>query len=709
MGQNAAPQRGCKDGCLSSPGVCMSGGATGELTGAEICDLSNPDTLGYTHAHAKDKELLTAAAAEAMLENSTKGGLSAKWRQLSISVDCSSSGKPLGIKFDTSAQALLRVASINPDSSLEAASRVNPESAIAAGDFLVEVAGQRGPPNILQRELEALTKVEWEYICGSSYVHEAGANDEAPQSIRKGMEEKGSSVIAPAAVVEKEASVGKLKGPQAVSNGAEEGPSSSSARIGAGAAGSTTPAPGTPSTTVAPRVDSPNLDINKKEGNRGNFLGRCKVISNNLFGFPPLPQTPPGVPEGAAGSLTCPILLHFDVNKTIITSDTVSAKNSEDGVREAVADIYWGFYTPASSGATAATSPGTLAPPAEAGEKATWRWTGTPPHLKPPDVQLEPGIQLTTYFKYCKKNAGSDKDFFKTSTRTFQLVTDPVALAEMEGTVARAMQCLNLPAEMLAIPECAENLKAVGLSGSMYFMVPTLFYLTARLQRQGRQFAVLFRSFGKDHLKIQGEWNAFCEMRHPIFSRLIEDIGPMDGSVSHLPDRRVKTLHTLYRDSEGPVLILDTFTNGPEDKTWDSWAKSKPKPKEDTRQGRTFISEVLKAKTVEGLDSLQIWMDSHLTAQSTSAIKDDWAWWQFHGETALAGKLLPLIGGARQTQQIFFDDNIDLDDARIVDCRAPTGESVPSEISLGQGICVKVNPVEALLENDYFYNRIGFH
>jgi len=77
-------------------------------------------------------------------------------------------------------------------------------------------------------------------------------------------------------------------------------------------------------------------------------------------------------------------------------------------------------------------------------------------------------------------------------------------------------------------------------------------------------------SFGslKDHEKVQAEWNAFCELRHPIFSRLIEDIGPMDGSVPGVPDRRIHALHPLYRDAAGPVLVLDTLTNGPADATW---------------------------------------------------------------------------------------------------------------------------------------------
>jgi hypothetical protein len=433
---------------------------------------------------------------------------------------------------------------------------------------------------------------------------------------------------------------------------------------------------------------------------RKPFSERCRALWCRMIGLPE-PTFTPGLPDTIKSRAPeTPILLHFDVNKTVIHSDVISAKSSEDGIREAVADLFWGVVgTPGAAGSDAA-------PTSSTSEPEIWTWTGSPPSLRPPDIQCAPGTFLSTYAKYCKKRTGKDKDLFKKSVRQFTFVEDSSAKAEMERMVARAVDKLALPQELLDSTERAEELKAVGLKGSQYFIIPSLFYLVARLQRENHEFGVLFRSFGKDHEKVKGEWNAFCELRHPVFSRLIQDIGPLDGSVPSLPDRRIHNLHTLYRDSEGPVLIVNTFTNGPEDSTWDAWAKAKPKPEKDTRDGRTYIKEVLKAKTVEGIDDLQAWMRSHMATQATSAIKDDWAWWQFHGERAYAGKLLPLIGGPETTRQVFFDDNIDLDDPRIVDCRDPSGRPVSAAAALDGGLCVKVNPVEAVLEDDYFFQKL---
>merc|ERR1719204_2291105 len=99
-------------------------------------------------------------------------------------------------------------------------------------------------------------------------------------------------------------------------------------------------------------------------------------------------------------------------------------------------------------------------------------------------------------------------------------------------------------------------------------------------------------------------------------------------------------------------------------------------------------------------------MRYHLRKQATSAIKDDWAWWQWNGEQATAGKLMPLIAGDNAPRQVFFDDNIEVDDLRIVDCRTPEGDAMPAPVCLGTGMCVRVNPVEALLSQEYFQSKL---
>lgn len=151
---------------------------------------------------------------------------------------------------------------------------------------------------------------------------------------------------------------------------------------------------------------------------------------------------------------------------------------------------------------------------------------------------------------------------------------------------------------------------------------------------------------------------------------------------------------------------MDTCTNGPATAKWDAWAKSKPK--EDDRNGRDYVSKELQSSTVDGVHELQAWLQQVLDSGETAAIKDDWAWWQFHGEQSEGGKLLPLIGGSGsdEVQQFFFDDNIELGNPRIVDCRYPDGSAVPADKALNR-FCIKVNPVEALLDKSYFKSKLA--
>lgn len=382
--------------------------------------------------------------------------------------------------------------------------------------------------------------------------------------------------------------------------------------------------------------------------------------------------------------LHSPLLIHLDVNKTVIPSDSMQLTGIEDGIRESVADLFWGTLT-------------------STDQRLEWEWMRCKPSsTRPYRLQDSSGSDkvLATYGEFCKKVV-KKKDEMKAALRSFHLVSGQPVKEEMERLVKSTMRKLLLRQDICNSKEA----EAVGITGNTLNMFPTLFHLAAALQRAGRPFALLFRSFGADHVRVQQEWNAFCELRHPVFSHLIEDIGPMDGSVPSIPDRRLHGIHTLYRDAEGPMLILDTFTNGPQHASWDSWAKGAPKPAGDTRGGREFVKSELKASTADGYSGVRDFMESHLRTQSTGAIKDDWAWWVYNGERADAGKLLTAFEGSSPAQQLFFDDNIGHDDARIVDCRGVDGVAIPTSVSLRR-FCQKVNPVEAVLDKNYFLRKL---
>ncbi|CAK0846149.1 unnamed protein product, partial [Prorocentrum cordatum] len=208
-----------------------------------------------------------------------------------------------------------------------------------------------------------------------------------------------------------------------------------------------------------------------------------------------------------------PLLIHFDVNKTILQTDSIQLKDAEDGVREGIAELFWGSVR-------------------TDGDKAMWEWTRSKPSCLPPTDDIRTaGDSLVNYAQFCKSTI-KDKAARKEAVKTFSLV-DAIAKQEMNKQLQLAMKKMQLPPEFRGSPQ----VEAAGVKGMTYNAFPSLFHLVANLQRSRRSFAILFRSFGVDHEKVQAEWNAFCELRHPIFSRLIEDCSLQASCVAERPRR----------------------------------------------------------------------------------------------------------------------------------------------------------------------------
>jgi len=380
------------------------------------------------------------------------------------------------------------------------------------------------------------------------------------------------------------------------------------------------------------------------------------------------------------------LLIHLDINKTIIQSDSIQMKSIEEGIREGIAELFWGTLKKD-----------------ENGKVVGWDWCKNRPSCSPPEITECHPDDLYTYLSFCKK-VETQKDQQKLSIRSFRLVEDEEVKGEMNKVLELAMKKLQISPEVRFTREA----EAVGLKGSTIMMFPAVFRLVAALQKAKRTFAILFRSFGADHENIKQEWNAFCEMRHPLYSKFIEGIGPMDGTVEGIPDRRISAMHTLYRDAEGPLLVIDHLVEAQRAKDWDHWARERITPQEDTRDGRDYILRVLKdeqgARVAEGLDEVREWMMEHIESEGTSAIKDDWAWWAWKKEDSSAGKLLTVFPDD-EVKQVFFDDNVHHSDPRIIDCRYPDGSQVPAVDSIDK-LCCKVNSVEAIIDDEYFLRKL---
>lgn len=87
-----------------------------------------------------------------------------------------------------------------------------------------------------------------------------------------------------------------------------------------------------------------------------------------------------------------------------------------------------------------------------------------------------------------------------------------------------------------------------------------------------------------------------------------------------------------------------------------------------------------------------------------AAIHDDWNYWNEHGMAAKQGKPFYIDRTDTETLSIFFDDNIC--DNIIAPIDVATGELIPIEELIGSGQAVRVDTLKAIVDTDYFKDRV---
>merc|ERR550534_2452089 len=167
-----------------------------------------------------------------------------------------------------------------------------------------------------------------------------------------------------------------------------------------------------------------------------------------------------------------------------------------------------------------------------------------------------------------------------------------------------------------------EQLEALGIpvkgdkEGSAYrYIVPAFFEMIIDLSNKGRLFAIVFRTFGTDMNNVQRELNLFCEGKHPCYPNV-----RFDGS-GDSQDLR------LYKENLGRI----AYNMKPKPRlTWGAIRK----PENDERK-----ADDLNLETVSGYRG--VFRSIHAKAMKgiTTGISDDYMWWHENHERAEFGKL----------------------------------------------------------------------
>lgn len=352
------------------------------------------------------------------------------------------------------------------------------------------------------------------------------------------------------------------------------------------------------------------------------------------------------------------LVLHFDINLTLLVSDPVSNINVSGAVNEFLAKSCWGTET---------NGEWEFCEPSSKGEL----------HLERP--HWDPKAELS-YFKYLEKkmdgnsrSKGDNRAKFRKAVGQF---------SEHDGKIVRSkyeqiIEALKAPSNLQGTPFAFEQ------DGTLfYYILPAFWQLLASLQRDDRNFCIVLRTMGQDGLPVADAINAFAHGKHPEY--------PDGCSAAICPE---SGRGQLKRSDAGIQLMLLNTENNPV---------------------RTLDDEVQIYKHFSSMQGTFLCFDDYMYWKSKTFRADA-------GKPLLYPKIAADRLKCHE-QHILFDDNIRLEmpHKSIADARAiestPSADGIPEWKSKGSddpmnaaraGCLVQTSIEESTLDHQYFINEVS--
>ena len=183
------------------------------------------------------------------------------------------------------------------------------------------------------------------------------------------------------------------------------------------------------------------------------------------------------------------LVLHFDVNMTVIMLDSAIGGDSAKILNMVLSNCVWGKVTPAEP-------------------EPTWELVSEIPSPTAPEIGLQ------TYAEYVMsvtdvKGMSDVTKIRETKARrrkALQNFTSAGAPGAALAALLRSMaDALKLPKQLIS-DEQADELKRLGLDGGVCVLLPSFLHLLRELKKTGRSFSICFRTFGSDLPKIAAEY-----------------------------------------------------------------------------------------------------------------------------------------------------------------------------------------------------------
>ncbi|KAM4610648.1 uncharacterized protein ACJ7VT_013853 [Polymixia lowei] len=270
------------------------------------------------------------------------------------------------------------------------------------------------------------------------------------------------------------------------------------------------------------------------------------------------------VPLGLSSNNKKKLVLHIDLNNTILVSDAVTGQGTIAALEYFLTTVTWGQMS----------------------KQGKWEWLSDSPSLLPP---CEGAVNYHSQF-------GRVPGFTSAAGRRFR------------GILDEHLDILRWPEGLKGDKELAVK----GEDGRLYqWILPSFFQLLKDLVEEGRDFAILFRSFGTDLPRVLSAVSrALTQGAHPLFP----DLPDLKLSVNVTPGK-------IRCSKKGVVL-------------------SRAEDRVSSRDGERGLYQYL--SSVHGLGGFQ----------------DHFDWWASNTCSILGGKPLWVDPFDQHVQHIFIDDNI---------------------------------------------------
>ncbi|XP_068160633.1 uncharacterized protein si:dkey-32e6.3 [Antennarius striatus] len=303
-----------------------------------------------------------------------------------------------------------------------------------------------------------------------------------------------------------------------------------------------------------------NGDIYREadDGNNSNDVPECPFRTDD-----PAVTVPRGL-RSSHHDQRKKLVLHIDLNNTILVSDTVTSQGTVAALDYFLSTVTWGKMN----------------------TYGMWEWLSDSPSLLPP----------------CNDAVSYYSQFGRVSAFT------SAAGQRFRGVLDEHLDLLRWPKDIKGDPE----LSVRGEDGQLYhWIVPSFFQLLKDLVQEGREFAILFRTFGTDlPLVLRAVYRALNERVHPLFP--------------DLPDLKLsmnKTAGKIRCSHRGVVL-------------------TRAEEKVSIRDGERAMYQYFSS------------------AQGVGGFQDHFDWWARNSFSIHGGKPVLVDPFDPNVQHIFIDDNI---------------------------------------------------